>query len=588
MITPATVKAVIDGLPVEVPRGFTIAQAAEKVHVKIPMLCKHPDLPPTAACGICVVNVKGSRKRPRACCTPLEEGMVIDTQDPDLVAVRRTVIELILSKHPNECFTCLRNGACELQKIAADFGITRQPFANIVPDLPEDNSAKTIVLDPRKCITCGRCIEVCQNVQDVWALSFLDRGFDTRISPAGEISLAESPCVRCGQCSAHCPTGAIHEFDQTQTVWEKLKDPNFHCVVQIAPAVRVAIGEAFGFPPGTNLTGQIYHALRRMGFNGVFDTNFGADLTIMEEATEFVSRFTTGRGAMPLITSCCPAWVDFLEKYWGDVIDCFSTAKSPHQMVGALAKTYYAERKGIDPKTIYSVSIMPCTAKKFEIQRSNEMFGSGFQDVDCTLTTRELARMIKQAGVFFSDLEPQQPDHILAEYTGAAAIFGVTGGVMEAAVRTAYHMITKQDLPDNALEFQAIRGLDGVKEATVEVAGKPVRLAVAHGLGHVNQVMAKIREARKNNQPAPYDFIEVMACPGGCVGGGGQPYGVTDQLRQKRAAGIYEHDRSLAKRRSHQNTHVETLYREYLGRPGSHRAHELLHTSYKARPIYQR
>jgi len=588
MIQNNTVTATIDGHRVQVPEGTTILEAARTVHVKIPTLCKHPDLPPTAACGICIVKLEGSRKMPRACCTPVEDHMVITTQDPEIVEIRRTVVEMILSKHPDDCLTCPRNQTCELQQQAANFGIRTAPFHPMLADFPIDDSTHTIVLDPKKCISCGRCVEVCQEIQNVWALSFLDRGFDTRISPAGEIKLAESPCVRCGQCSAHCPTGAIAEFDETGHVWEALKDSSKHPVVQIAPAVRVALGEAFGYPPGTNLTRKIYDALRRMGFKAVFDTNFGADLTIMEEGTEFVERILRGKGALPMITSCCPAWIDYMEKYYGDLIAHFSTAKSPHAMVGALAKTYYAQRQGIDPASIFSVSVMPCTAKKYEVVRSKEMYASGFQDVDVTITTRELARMIKQAGIWFEDLEGGEPDHILGDYTGAGTIFGVTGGVMEAAIRTAHVLVTKQELPDNALEFQSIRGLEGVKECELTVAGKTIKIAVAHGLGNVGTVLDRVRDAIKNKQELPYHFIEVMACPGGCIGGGGQPYGITDQLRAKRAAGLYEDDRQRAKRRSHENPYVKKLYADFLGQPGGHKSHELLHTSYTARPLYQR
>jgi iron-only hydrogenase group A len=465
-----TIHATINGLPVEVAKGATILDAARQVHVRIPTLCKHPDLDATAACGICIVQIKSNGKMLRACCTPIENKMDILTETPEIVEVRRSVLELILSRHPNECLTCLRNQNCELQTLAADFGLTWSGLDNIVPDLPLDDSTHSIVLDPRKCILCGRCIQVCQQDQNVWALSFLNRGFDTRIAPAGDIHLSESPCVRCGQCSAHCPTGAIVEYDESVSVWEKLQDPDAYCVAQIAPAVRVAIGEAFGFPIGANLTGKIYAALRRMGFKAVFDTNFGADLTIMEEATEFKARFIEGKGELPLITTCCPGWVSFMEKFHSDMIPHFSSCKSPHAMVGALAKTYYAEKKGIDPAKIYMVSIMPCTAKKSEIIRSKEMHSSGYQDVDVSLTTREFARMIKQSGIDFATVPDEQPDCLLGAYTGAGTIFGATGGVMEAALRSAVYFITGKDAAH--VEFKQTRGLKGVKEAEIEVAGK--------------------------------------------------------------------------------------------------------------------
>jgi NADH-quinone oxidoreductase subunit G len=581
-----TIHATINGLPVEVAKGATILDAARQVHVRIPTLCKHPDLDATAACGICIVQLKSNGKMLRACCTPLENKMDILTETPEIVEVRRSVLELILSRHPNECLTCLRNQNCELQTLAADFGLTWSGLDNIVPDLPLDDSTHSIVLDPRKCILCGRCIQVCQQDQNVWALSFLNRGFETRIAPAGDIHLSESPCVRCGQCSAHCPTGAIVEYDESVNVWEKLQDPEAYCVAQIAPAVRVAIGEAFGFPIGANLTGKIYAALRRMGFKAVFDTNFGADLTIMEEATEFKSRFIDGKGELPLITTCCPGWVSFMEKFHGDMIPHFSSCKSPHAMVGALAKTYYAEKQGIDPAKIYMVSIMPCTAKKSEIIRSKEMHSSGYQDVDISLTTREFARMIKQSGIDFATIPDEQPDCLLGAYTGAGTIFGATGGVMEAALRSAVYFITGKDAAH--VEFKQTRGLKGVKEAEIEVAGKTVRIAVAHGLANVEQVLDKIRAAKAAGEEPPSHFVEVMACPGGCVGGGGQPYGATNELRVKRAAGLYAEDQSGLWRCSHHNPYIKQLYDEFLGEPDGPKSQELLHTSYQVLPEYRR
>lgn len=584
MSTVTMIKALINGKSVEVASGTTILDAAKQVQVNIPTLCKHADLPASAGCGICIVKVKGGKKMLRACCTPLEEGMDIVTHDPEIIQTRMTVLELILSNHPTDCLICGRNNDCELQKLAAEFGIRDDRFERILPHLPVDNSTGTIILEPRKCIKCGRCIEACQVMQDVWALSFIDRGFKTRISPAGDIKLAESPCVRCGQCSAHCPTGAIFENDETQKVWQMLQDQDKHCVVQIAPAVRVAVGEGFGYPVGTNLTKKLYALLRRLGFEVVFDTNFGADLTIMEEGHEFIERFVHKKGPLPLITSCCPAWVDYLEKYYGDMIDLFSSAKSPHEMVGAMTKTYYAQKKNIDPAKIRVVSIMPCTAKKYEIGRNKDMAASGFQDVDVSLTTRELIRMIKQAGIDFNNLPDEDADLMLGDYAGAGTIFGATGGVMEAALRTAYFGITGDNLPD--VNFMAVRGLQGVKETTVNIQGSEVKIAVAHGLKNVKFVMDKVREAIKNNQPLPYHFIEVMACPGGCVGGGGQPYMVTDEIRKQRAKGLYDEDASLPRRCSHDNPHVQVLYKEFLEKPLSEKAHHLLHTKYTARPLY--
>ncbi len=580
------VHAKINGIEVAVEPGTTILDAAARVNLRIPTLCKHPDLPPTASCGICIVKIAGSPKMPRACCTPLAEGMEITTHDPEVVAMRRDVVKMILSKHPNECLTCGRNGTCELQKLAADFGIRTQQLPSVVPDAEPDDSTKTIVLDPRKCILCGRCLTVCQEIQNVWALSFLERGFETRVAPAGDISLSESPCISCGQCSAHCPTGAIFEYDETEKVWDMIRDPDLHCVVQMAPAVRVAVGEAFGYAPGANLTGKLYSVLRYMGFDSVFDTNFGADLTIMEEGSEFVERLLHAKGELPIITSCCPAWVDFMEKYHSDMIEHFSTCKSPHEMVGALSKTYYAQKMGIDPAKMRVISIMPCTAKKYEVRRGKEMYVSGYQDVDVSLTTRELARMIKQSGIDFPGLPDAEPDLMLGDYTGAATIFGVSGGVMEAALRSAYFLVTGKELEE--IEFKDIRGLKGVKESEVDVGGTKIRIAVAHGMGNVETVLDKVREAKEAGEEPPYHMIEVMACPGGCVGGGGQPYGVTDDFRNKRAQGIYQDDREHALRRSHQNPHVQQLYKEFLGKPLGEKSHHLLHTTYKARPTYQR
>ena len=580
------IRATINGITVSVPEGTTILDAARKVQIRIPTLCKHPDLHPSGACGICIVRIAGSNKMLRACCTPLENDMNITTHDPEIVEVRRSVIELILSRHPNECLTCGRHNNCELQRLAADFGIRAESFQSCVPDIPADRSTGAIVLEPRKCISCGRCIDVCQNMQNVWALSMLDRGFETRMAPAGDIQLADSPCVHCGQCSAHCPVGAIIEHDESADVWRKLRDTNTYCIVQIAPAVRVAIGEAFGFPTGSLLTGKLYAALRRMGFKAVFDTNFGADVTIVEEATEFVKRFTTQPAELPLITSCCPAWVDFMEKFYPDMIGHFSSCKSPHQILGVLAKTYYAKKRRIDPATMYMVSIMPCTAKKHEVERSREMFASGFQDIDVSITTRELARMIKQAGIDFADLPDEEPDHILGEYSGAGTIFGVTGGVMEAALRTAYDYITGGKLKN--VDFENVRGLAGVKEGTIQIQGSDVKVAVAHGLSNVETVLAEVRQAKAAGKETPFHFIEVMACPGGCVGGGGQPYGVTDEMRRLRGQGLYRDDEKATVRYSHENPGVKKLYAEFLKEAGGKQSHKLLHTTYKAKPEYKK
>ncbi|MCL1857572.1 MAG: NADH-dependent [FeFe] hydrogenase, group A6 [Kiritimatiellaeota bacterium] len=582
------IKLEINGIPVEVPAGTTILKAAEAVQVKIPRLCYHPDLRAWAACGICIVKVAGSPKMLRACCTEVANGMKVITHDPEIVAVRRTVLELILSAHPNDCLQCARSGHCELQTLASDFGIRETPYQRRVAEIPKDCSTPSLVLDPWKCIKCGRCVSVCQNMQNVWALEFINRGEQTRIAPAADCSLAESPCIKCGQCSAHCPVGAIYENNETPKVWNALKDQEKYCVVQIAPAVRVAVGEAFGFEPGTLQTGKIYAALRRMGFKAVFDTNWSADLTIMEEGSEFVQRFTKAKGAgpLPLITSCCPAWTDWMEKYAPDFVDNFSSAKSPQQMLGALAKTYYAEKMGIDPAKIFMVSIMPCTAKKFEATRNDSMSSSDFQDIDVVLTTRELGYMIKSTGIDYVHLPDVEADSILGAYTGAGTIFGVTGGVMEAALRSAYYLVTKEDLKGDAVNFRDVRGMEGVKEAEIDVKGTKVRIAVAHQMGNVEAVLNKIREARKAGKETPYHFIEVMACRGGCIGGGGQPVLATDDVRAKRTAGLYTDDERSTLRCSHHNPEIAKIYAEYLGAPLSEKSHKLLHTHYHERKVY--
>lgn len=580
------ITARINQLEVQVPAGTSILEAARQVQVKIPTLCAHKDLLPTAACGICIVRNKGGNKLIRACATPLEEGMEIVTHDREIVEVRRSTLELILSNHPQACLTCGRNGECELQSLAADFNIPMESIKRYVKDTPPDCSTGSIIIDFQKCIKCGRCVQVCQQMQNVWALSFLERGINTRMAPAGDITLAESPCVMCGQCSAHCPTGAIVEHDETPVVWEALHDPEKICVVQIAPSVRVTVGEAFGLPPGTNLTKKLYAALRRLGFTAVFDTNFSADLTIVEEASEFIERFVHHRGPLPLITSCCPSWTDFMEKNHYDFIDQFSTAKSPQQMLGVLAKTYYAQQRGIDPARMFVVSIMPCTAKKYELSRTEEMYASGYKDVDVVLTTREFARMLKQSGIDFLHLADGEADSLLGDYSGAGTIFGATGGVMEAALRTAYFYATGKKLAK--IEVDAVRGLDGVKVGAIDVGGTEVRVAVAHGLAHVEEVLDRVRTARQRGEDPPYHFIEVMACPGGCIGGGGQPYGVDNERRRQRIAGLYQDDRDSIVRCSHENPEVIRVYRDFLGQPLTGRAHELLHTRYTARPLYKR
>ena len=588
MMIQQMIQAKINGVAVESPEGTSILEAARLAGIRIPTLCKHDDLLPTAACGLCIVRVAGEGRMPRACATALREGMEVTTHDGDLTRIRRMVLELILSTHPNSCLTCGRTGNCELQTLAGEFRVRDDRMEKHVRDIPPDRSNGSITIDFTKCVSCGRCVQVCQDVQNVWAMSFLNRGIETRMAPAGDISLADSPCIKCGQCAAHCPTGAIVEHDETAVVWEALRDPEKFCSVQIAPSVRVAIGEEFGYPPGTNLTRQLYATLRRIGFKAVFDTNFSADLTIMEEASEFVERFAHGKGPLPLITSCCPAWTDYMEKNHQDLIPHFSTAKSPQQMLGVMAKTYYSKKMGIDPAKHYQVSIMPCTAKKYELERTDEMFASGYQDVDVTLTTRELARLIKQSGLVFREMPAEDADCLLGEYSGAGTIFGATGGVMEAALRTGYYLVTGENLPKKAIAILPVRGLEGVKTAEIDIKGTRVRVAVAHGMANVDKVLDTVRQARERGEEPPYHFIEVMACPGGCVGGGGQPYGISNEVRRKRIEGLYQDDHDKTLRFSHENPEIQRVYREFLGEPLGEKSEKLLHTRYKARKSYLR
>jgi len=582
----STVDIKINGRSISVPAGTSILKAAKLAGSTIPTLCYHSDLEPWAACGICVVKIEGNPRMVRACSTLVSAGQNYITNDPEIHTIRKTVIELTLADHPQDCLTCGRNQTCELQRLAADYGIREIPFDRNVKRLPKDESTPSIVLDPSKCIQCGRCAQVCQQLQDVWALEFIGRGEDTRLMPVSGLLLNDSPCIKCGQCSAHCPVGAIYEKDETTQLMDAIMDETKHVAVQMAPAVRVAIGEAFDMKPGEIVTGKIYAALRRLGVDVVFDTNFSADLTIMEEGSEFVERVVNGKGALPQLTSCCPAWTDYMEKYYPDMIPNFSTAKSPMMMQGAITKTYYAENKGIDPKDIYSVAIMPCTAKKFERIRDENMQSSGVDDVDLVLTTRELARLIKTAGVDFANLEPEECDSPIGAYTGAATIFGVTGGVMEAAVRSAYYLITKEELAD--VNITAVRGMDGVKVGEVDIKGTKVKVAIAHGMANVKAVLDEIRAAKEAGAEPPYHFVEVMACRGGCIAGGGQPYGTEDEVRDQRIAGIYRDDEQSTIRCSHQNPDITKIYADYLETPLSKKSHHLLHTHYTPRKVYQK
>jgi len=572
------VNVTVDGQKVEVPKGSTILEAAKRVGIKIPTLCHHEDLNVNAMCRICVVEVVGARTLQAACSQPVSDGMVIITNSPAVRQARKMNLELLLSNHPQDCLNCVRNQRCELQTLADQLGVRAQSFpAKKGSEYPKDESTAALVRDPDKCILCRRCVEVCHDVQGVGAIGAANRGIDTQILPAGGVDLNDVACVLCGQCSLVCPVGAIYEQDHTEQVWTALADPDKHVVVQTAPAIRVSIGEEFGLEPAQVTTGKLVAALRRLGFDRVFDTDFTADLTIIEEGHEFIQRLTNG-GTLPMITSCSPGWIKFIEHFYPDYLEHLSTCKSPQQMFGALAKSYYAEKAGLDPKDIYVVSIMPCTAKKFECNRP-EMSASGYPDVDAVLTTRELAKMLRQVGIDFNQLPDEEFDDPFGITTGAGVIFGASGGVMEAALRTVYEVVTKETLP--SVDFTAVRGIDGIKEAEVDLKGTKVKVAVANGLGNARQLMELIKAGK-----ADYQFIEIMCCPGGCIGGGGQPIGTTNEIRKKRIEAIYEADRGLPLRKSHENPAVKALYEEFLVEPLGEKSHHLLHTHYTKREKY--
>lgn len=576
------IKVNINGKIVEVAKNTKVLHACEKAGYPVPHLCYHEDLPAFGNCGVCMVDVNG--RAVRACSTPCEEGMTIVTKTKKLLDLRREAVEIILSTHPNNCPECIKNGRCELQKLCEDLAIRHTGLKKLKKKYKgRDESSPSITLDPSYCINCGRCTYVCNEIQDVHALESSERGFETFVGPTFGRNLEESECVKCGQCSAHCPVAAIYENDDSDDVWKALDNKDMVLVAQEAPAVRVALGEEFGYKPGTNVAGKMYTALRELGFKYVFDTNFGADLTIMEEASEFVDVFKNHPERFPLITTCCPSWVDFLEKFHHDLIPHFSSSKSPHQMVGTMVKTYWAEKMKMDPKKIFLVSVMPCTAKKYEIERMEDMYASGEKDVDLTITTRELARMLKTRSIDLAKLEDGVVDNPLGEYSGAGTIFGATGGVMEAALRTAYFFITGEELPTPNINF--VRGHKGIKTGSINILGHEIRIAVASGLGNVVKVMNQIRDAKLKGEEPPYHFVEVMACRGGCVGGGGQPYRSTTKVRLARAKGLYKEDEGLVHRESHNNPSIQKLYKDFLGKPNSHKAHKLLHTSYIARPM---
>ena len=567
------VNVTIDGHKLQVPKSATVLTAAKAGGINVPSLCYHPELRPEGACRVCVVEVEGAKSLVASCVYPVNEGMVVHTNTPAVREARKMVVELLLANHPQDCLSCQRNTNCELQTMAADMGIRKIRFNGVKKNLPLDANNPALVRDQNKCILCGRCIKACSDRQGVDVYSFAKRGFDTIVAPAFEVGLELAPCTYCGQCASVCPTAAIVEKDDTQAVWDAISDPTKHVIVQTAPATRVALGEALGMKSGSIVTGKMVSSLRRIGFNKVFDTDFTADLTILEEGHELLDRLKNG-GVLPMITSCSPGWVNFIELQYPDLLPHLSTAKSPQQMFGALSKTYYAEKTGIDPMDIVSVSIMPCTAKKAEAVRP-EFTTGGLQDVDFVLTTRELARMIKEAGIDFESMPEEQYDAPFGISTGAGVIFGSSGGVMEAALRTVYEVVTGKTL--ESIDFKAVRGLTGIKEAAVQVGDLTVKVAVANTLSNARIMMEKIRAGE-----ADYQFIEIMACPGGCIGGGGQPVPVCEETRLNRIAAIYECDQNSQIRKSHENPAIKELYDTWLGEPLGEKSHHLLHTHYKA------
>jgi iron-only hydrogenase group A len=588
MSTTQTIDLTIDGTNVSVPQGTSILKACSQAGITVPSLCNLDGICSNASCGMCVVEVEGAKSLVRSCVQAASPGMKVHTTSARILESRRTVIELLLANHPDDCLSCLRNGTCELQSMAELMGVRHRAFPRTKKPVLPDRIGWGVMRDNDKCILCGRCVAVCREMQSVSAIDFVGRGVRSHVAPFMDKPLSESSCVSCGQCTVVCPTGALTERDETDEVFAALFDPTLTVIVQTAPAIRASLGEALGMPAGSLVTGKMAAALRRLGFAKVFDTQFSADLTIMEEGSELLARLSN-HGTLPMLTSCSPGWISFIETFYPKLLPHLSTCKSPQQMFGSLAKTYWAQKTGTDPSRVVVVSIMPCTAKKFEAKRPEMRDawawwkGKGrsdapYFDVDFALTTRELARMIKRAGIDFTGLPDEQFDNPLGSSTGAATIFGTTGGVMEAALRTAYEVAVGKPLA--SLELAAVRGFDGIKEATIDVAGTPLRVAVAHTLKNARVILDGIAAGT-----SPYAFVEIMSCPGGCIGGGGQPIAPTWLKREQRRTAIYTEDRSLPLRKSHQNPEIKALYTEFLGAPLGHESHGLLHTEYGHRVV---
>lgn len=572
----------IDGKEVKVKEGTTILQAAKQVGIDIPTLCFLKDINEVGDCRMCIVEVEGRKGFATSCIQKVEEGMIVHTHSPAVMEARRVILDLILSNHHRDCLTCSRNGNCELQALAVKFNVQHIEFEGEMTSHKIDDKSPAIMRDFNKCILCRRCVAACKNVQEIGAIDCINRGFESCISTVGDNSLADVNCTFCGQCIEACPTGALKEKEYIKDVWRNLKNPEIYTVVQTAPAVRVALGEEFDMPVGTNVTGKMVSALKSLGFDRVFDTNTGADLTIMEEANEFIERFEKQEG-LPMITSCSPGWVRFAEKNYPDLLGHLSSCKSPHQMFGAMVKSYYAKKYNVDPSKICMVSVMPCIAKKYECQRE-EMEVEGIRDVDYVITTRELARMIKQANIEFTELQEDKFDEPMGEATGAGAIFGTTGGVMEAALRTAADVLENKDLPK--FEYEAVRGGKERKEAVIEIAGKKVKAVVVSGLSNARKIMDEIKEGK-----ADYQFVEIMACPGGCIMGGGQPIKNSKtrseiDIRKLRSDALYSIDEKSVIRKSHENPVIKQMYEEFLQKPGSEVSHKYLHTHYSKKELY--